>query len=106
MPDVNLSVFATVRSSQKPFVVEANRLFSKHLLIVGQTGSGKSTSAVALLNALMLQNRTSVILDRTGEYAQLPHAVVGKLGDNAFIDFAKLSVTQLAAIIGIHDDKM
>ncbi|HAT55632.1 MAG TPA: ATPase [Lactobacillus sp.] len=54
----------------------------------------------------MLQNQTSVILDPTGEYAQLPHAVVGKLGDNAFIDFAKLSVTQLAAIIGIHDDKM
>ncbi|MYV05715.1 ATP-binding protein [Furfurilactobacillus milii] len=100
----NLDGFAVRRPSAEPVVIEANRLFSQHLLIVGQTGSGKSTSAVALLNALMRQNQTGIILDPTGEYAHLPHAVVGKLGDNAFIDFAKLSADQLAEIIGIDDD--
>ena len=55
-----------------------------HLLVVGQTGSGKTPTILALLNELQQTDQTAIILDPTGEYAQLPNAVIYQLGTNAY----------------------
>lgn len=54
--------------------VDANRLFGRHLAVLGNTGSGKSCSLVRLLrsSALALDGRPSgfrtILLDMNGEY--------------------------------------
>lgn len=59
-------------------------LTDQHLLVVGQTGSGKTTPTLALLNQLQQTDQTAIVLDPTGEYAQLPNAVTYRLGANAY----------------------
>lgn len=61
-------------------------LTARHLLVVGQTGSGKTTTTLALLNELQQTDQTAIILDPTGEYAQLPNAVTYRLGANAYLE--------------------
>lgn len=75
--------------------------FNQHLLIVGQTGSGKTTSALSILDQLQHENQTAIVLDPTGEYAQLPNAVTYKLGENAYLEAGKLSEVALQEVMGI-----
>lgn len=51
-------------------------LTSQHLLVVGQTGSGKTTTTLALLDQLQRTDQTAIVFDPTGEYTQLPNAVL------------------------------
>ena len=51
-----------------------NELTNRHLLIIGQTGSGKTTSTLTLLDQLQSSSQANIVLDPTGEYAQLPNA--------------------------------
>lgn len=83
--------------------VSADKLLQQHLLIVGATGSGKSTSAMTILHGLMDQNQTAMIIDPTGEYTHLPNAVVAKLGYNAYIDYEKLIGQDLSLLFGVTD---
>lgn len=85
------------------FAVTPDDLLRQHLLILGATGSGKSTSAVTILHDLMMQNQTTIIIDPTGEYTKLPHAVVAKLGYNAFIDYEQLTGAEIAQIFGVTE---
>ncbi|GAB6092945.1 ATP-binding protein [Furfurilactobacillus curtus] len=98
-----LTDVAVTRSQARPVRLTADQWFNQHLLIVGQTGSGKSTTTVTLINALMENDQTAIVIDPTGEYAHLPHAVVGKLGTNAFLDYRMLTASQLASLAGIKD---
>lgn len=43
-------------------------LFSHHLLTVGTTNSGKSTSALSILDKIVSQKKKALIIDPTGEY--------------------------------------
>lgn len=43
-------------------------LFSRHLMVIGTTGSGKSTSALAILNSLSESGIKFLMIDPTGEY--------------------------------------
>lgn len=86
--------------------VSANELLTHHLLVLGATGAGKSTSAVKILHNLMMANQTTVVIDPTGEYTGLPNAVVAKLGWNAFIDYERLTGADFAAILGVTDPEM
>lgn len=45
-----------------------NTLLDKHLIIVGTTNSGKSTSALSILDKLIKQKIKVLIIDPTGEY--------------------------------------
>lgn len=46
----------------------ANTLLDRHLLVVGSTNSGKSTSALLLLDKLKAHGKKFLIIDPTGEY--------------------------------------
>lgn len=71
------------------------QLTKHHLLITGQT---KTTTALSLLSKLQNCNMTTIVLDPTGEYAQLPNATVYRLGENAYLDAGQLSGKQLALL--------
>ena len=71
------------------------QLTKHHLLITGQT---KTTTALLLLSKLQNCNMTTIVLDPTGEYAQLPNATVYRLGENAYLDAGQLSGKQLALL--------
>lgn len=88
------SIFATDQQGQA-LQIDPREIVKKHLLIVGQTGSGKTTSTLALINQLQQVNYTNIVLDPTGEYRQLPHAVTYGLADNAYLDAGQLSAHQL-----------
>lgn len=74
--------------------------FNQHLLVVGQTGSGKTTTVLSLLDQLQHENQTAIVLDPTGEYAQLPNAVTYKLGENAYLEAGKLSAVEFQEVLG------
>ena len=95
--------FITMIALTDNFAVTPDDLLRQHLLILGATGSGTSTSAVTILHDLMMQNQTTIIIDPTGEYTKLPHAVVAKLGYNAFIDYEQLTGAEIAQIFGVTE---
>ena len=76
-------------------------LTARHLLVVGQTGSGKTTTTLALLNELQQTDQTAIILDPTGEYAQLPNAVTYRLGANAYLEGGRLDAGELQEVLGL-----
>ncbi|GKT03810.1 ATP-binding protein [Furfurilactobacillus entadae] len=102
-PDIMLTDWALNKTTGQTVSVSADDLLNQHLLIVGQTRSGKSTSMVALLMALQHKSQTAIILDPTGEYVNLPNVVVGQLGGNAFLDYTALTAPELAQLAGITD---
>ena len=76
-------------------------LTARHLLVIGQTGSGKTTTILALLNELQQTDQTAIILDPTGEYAQLPNAVIYQLGTNAYLEAGRLDAGELQEALGL-----
>ena len=69
-PRVSLGRYA-IDDSAHAFV-NGDKLFQRHLAIVGSTGSGKSFTTAALLEqAANLPNVSSIVFDIHGEYGQL-----------------------------------
>lgn len=63
--------FANVVSSSNkiiPFRITANNLLKNHFLVIGATNSGKSTSALSILEQLHKSKVKFVLIDPTGEY--------------------------------------
>ena len=81
-----------------------NKLTERHLLIVGQTGSGKTTSTLTILDQLQTNAQANIVLDPTGEYAQLPNAIVYRLGENAYLEPGEFSASQLINALGLKFD--
>lgn len=81
-----------------------NELTKRHLLIVGQTGSGKTTSTLTILDQLQTNAQANIVLDPTGEYAQLPNAIVYRLGENAYLEPGEFSASQLIDALGLKFD--
>lgn len=79
-----------------------NELTNRHLLIVGQTGSGKTTSTLTLLDQLQNSGQANIVLDPTGEYTQLPNAIVYRLGENAYLEPGEFSAAQLVEALGLQ----
>lgn len=82
-----LSIDNNIRQTEKPIdkvlyvgnladpievSVTPSQLFNRHMLLMGATGSGKSTTAVTILSKLEIFDSTSrvVIIDPTGEYQE------------------------------------
>ena len=65
-----LEGIAKVRSFDEwlPFSVNINTLFDRHLLIVGVTNSGKSTSALRIIEKAQEKQKKFILIDPTGEY--------------------------------------
>lgn len=63
--------FANVISSSNriiPFKITANNLLKNHFLVIGATNSGKSTSALSILEQLHKSKVKFILIDPTGEY--------------------------------------
>lgn len=66
----NLGAFATYLNMNKEEVnLKPATLFDHHLFTVGATNSGKSTSALAILDKLINAKKKVLIIDPTGEYS-------------------------------------
>ncbi len=65
-----LPSFATYlnRSAQASVTLKPSTLFNRHLMCIGATNSGKSTTALAILDKLIATGRKALIIDPTGEY--------------------------------------
>ena len=54
--------------SQAEVTLKPSTLFNRHLMCIGATNSGKSTTALAILDKLISTKRKALIIDPTGEY--------------------------------------
>lgn len=64
-----LPPFATfLNKSQADVILKPSTLFNRHLMCIGATNSGKSTTALAILDKLVSTKRKALIIDPTGEY--------------------------------------
>lgn len=62
--------FATYLDMDKmEIALKPSTLFDHHFFIVGATNSGKSTSALSILNRVIEENKKVLLIDPTGEYA-------------------------------------
>ena len=64
-----LPPFATfINRSQAQVSLKPSTLFNRHLVCIGATNSGKSTTALAILDKVVSTGRKALIIDPTGEY--------------------------------------
>lgn len=106
--EVQLKSFATylnmndVEVSFKP-----STLFDHHLFAVGTTNSGKSTSALSILDKLIEENKKILIIDPTGEYRDsFSEQEVKKLnlGVDTIISPSKLSMQQWSVLFEMNSN--
>lgn len=90
-----------------PLSLHTSVLFDRHLLIVGTTNSGKSTTALSILNQLIKLKKKVLLIDPTGEYRysfsceEMEKLI---LGDNAVVDSGALSVLNWAKIFDCNEN--
>ena len=78
-------------------LVKPSTLFNRHLMCIGSTNSGKSTTSLAILDKLISTGRKALIIDPTGEYRDaFTHAEVTKLtlGVDTTISPSKIRMEQ------------
>ena len=64
-----LPPFATyINRAHADVVLKPSTLFNRHLMCIGATNSGKSTTALAILDKVISSKRKALIIDPTGEY--------------------------------------
>jgi hypothetical protein len=64
-----LPPFATfINRAQANVTLKPSTLFNRHLMCIGATNSGKSTTALAILDKVISTKRKALIIDPTGEY--------------------------------------
>ena len=67
-----------VADRDSPAVADANRLFQRHLALLGNTGAGKSWAVARMLEqAAQLGHANLIVFDLHGEYATLAHGANG-----------------------------
>lgn len=103
-----LSSFANLAfSSQKyPIKLQPKTLFNRHLMTVGTTNSGKSTSALSILDKLINDGIRTLIVDPTGEYSDsFTEDEVDKyvLGKNAVLPLSQISMNQWSILFETND---
>lgn len=104
-----LPSFGRLEMSQTEVPVELHpsTLFDRHLMVVGTTNSGKSTSSLAILNQLINNGIKVLIIDPTGEYEGSFDKKDGvskyRLGDDTFIATSTLSMQQWNLLFETND---
>ncbi|MCR4689387.1 MAG: ATP-binding protein [Saccharofermentans sp.] len=69
--DEYLPSFASfINKSSAEVRLKPSTLFNRHLICIGATNSGKSTTALAILDKLITTKRKTLIIDPTGEYGK------------------------------------
>lgn len=101
----NLAVFSNATNST--FSIQPNTLFDRHLLVIGSTNSGKSTSSLAILDRLLLNNKKLLVIDPAGEYRDsfredtVKHL---KLGGDTFLPVGAVTIAQWELLFQTNDN--
>nr|WP_294486967.1 helicase HerA-like domain-containing protein [uncultured Anaerosporobacter sp.] len=94
----SLPPFATFLNLNNQAVgLKASALFDRHLMAVGTTNSGKSTSALSILDKVIKSKKKILIIDPTGEYDEaFTNQEVKKinLGIDTVLSVGKISMHQ------------
>ena len=103
-----LSSFARLAFSSQEYLItlQPKTLFNRHLMTVGTTNSGKSTSALSILDKLVNDGIRTLIIDPTGEYSDsFTEEEVDKyiLGENAFLPLSQISMNQWSILFETND---
>ena len=103
-----LSTFANLAFSSQnyPIKLQPKTLFNRHLMTVGTTNSGKSTSALSILDKLVNDGIKTLIIDPTGEYSDsFTDDEVDKyiLGKTAFLPLSQISINQWSILFETND---
>ena len=103
-----LSIFANLAFSSQnyPIEMQPKTLFNRHLMTVGTTNSGKSTSALSILDKLVNDGIRTLIIDPTGEYSDsFTDGEIEKyiLGKDTFISVSALSMQQWSILFETND---
>ncbi|GAO99670.1 ATP-binding protein [Fructobacillus ficulneus] len=78
------------------FQVPLTDLFQPHLLIVGQTGAGKSTTLQQISRQLVDLRAGQIVFDPTGEFSKAANQQIQyDVGDNVYFDLSQLSAHAL-----------
>lgn len=106
--EVRLSPFAKFSNlPSKGLELKPSTLFDRHLMCVGMTNSGKSTTALSILDKLIISNKKVLIIDPTGEYEnsflESSNVVKLKLGIDAILDPGSVSFNQWATFFETND---
>lgn len=99
-----LSSFAVLTNNEQEVEYRPSTLFDKHLMVVGATNSGKSTSALSILDKLIKQQIKVLIIDPTGEYKEAFKDVEKlKLGEDTIISVDELSLQNWEVLLETND---
>lgn len=97
-----LPPFATyLNMNDVKVTLKPSTLFNHHLFVVGATNSGKSTSALSILDKVITSNKKVLIIDPTGEYSDsFSNQEVKKLelGIDTIISPGEISMQQWSII--------
>ena len=106
--EARLSSFAKFSNlPSKGLELRPSTLFDRHLMCVGMTNSGKSTTALSILDKLVISNKKVLIIDPTGEYeksfSESSNVAKLKLGIDTILDPGSVSFSQWATLFETND---
>lgn len=98
--------------------LQPNTLFDRHLMVIGTTNSGKSTSSLSILDKLIKSGRKVLIIDPTGEYSdafrddEADKVILGKsaflstedIDDSFWIDFFDVAAPENSGKAAVLSD--
>lgn len=87
--------------------LQPNTLFDRHLMTIGTTNSGKSTSALAILDKLLANGNKVLIIDPTGEYQDsFSETEITKLtlGEDATIPVGQIKLSQWERVFETNEN--
>lgn len=93
-------------TQEYPIKLQPKTLFNRHLMTVGTTNSGKSTSALSILDKLVNDVIRTLIIDPTGEYSDSfsdEEADKYILGQDTFVSVSALSMQQWSILFETND---
>ena len=104
--EVSLPPFASFSNMKSQKIsLTPSTLFNRHLMAVGTTNSGKSTSSLSILDKLIKQRKKTLIIDPTGEYIEAFSDVNSlTLGEDTVISTGELSSQQWEILFETNDN--
>lgn len=105
--DKKLKPFATASNlGDDTISLHPETLFDRHLMTIGTTNSGKSTTALSILDKLILAGKKVLIIDPSGEYSDAFYEDDIKqltLGIDTVLTPGKVSYSQRAMLFETND---
>ena len=102
-----ITVGKYLTSNQEDVKLNVNSLFNRHLLVVGATNSGKSTSSLSILNSLVEKKKKVLLIDPTSEYKDSFNNKEFKkvtLGEDCCIYTKDVSIAQFGKLFNVNSN--